>query len=120
LVISRKAGAKKHLTKSLKLKAEVLGKMGDTKGAIELMQDALEAAQQVGNPPLLWQIHHGLGLLLEGHGDPQRAREHHAEAMTLIEAAASKLDDASLKNSLLTALETGAIREAYSRTEPRR
>ena len=69
---------------------------------------------------MLWQIHHGLGLLLEGHGDLQMAREHHAEAMTLIEATASKLDDASLKNSLLTAPETGAIRDAYSRTDPKR
>jgi tetratricopeptide (TPR) repeat protein len=118
VTISRIAGAKKHLTKSLKLRAEVLEKMGNTEGAIESMQDALESAKEVGNPPLLWQIHHGLGLLLEGHGDPERAREHHAEAMTLIEATASKLDDTSLKNALLTAPETGAIREAYSRTEP--
>jgi len=117
VAISRKAGAKKHLTKSLKLRAEVLEKSGNTEGAIESMQDALETAQQVGNPPLLWQIYHGLGLLLEGHGDPQGAREHHAEAMALIEATASKLDDTSLKNSLLTAPETGAIRDAYTRTE---
>jgi tetratricopeptide (TPR) repeat protein len=114
LTISRKAGAKKHLTKSLKLKAEVLGKMGDIDDAIELMQDALETGQQVGYPPLLWQTHYGLGLLLEKQGNLQEAREHYVEAMTLTEATASKLDDESLKNALLTAPETRAMRDAYA------
>jgi tetratricopeptide (TPR) repeat protein len=119
LDISRKAGAKKHLTKSLKLKAEVLGKMGDTEEAIELMQDAREAGQQVGYPPLLWQTHYGLGLLLEKQGNLQEAREHYAEAITLTEATASKLDDASLKNALLTAPETKAMRDAYAGIQPK-
>jgi len=96
----------------------VLSKMGNTEEAIELMQDALETAQLVGNPPLLWQIHHGLGLLLEKQGNPQEAREHHAEALALIEATASKLDDASLRDGLLAAPVTEAIRDAHTRTEP--
>jgi len=112
VAISREVGAKKHLAKSLKLKAEVLDKMGNEEGAIESMKDALEAADLVGNPPLLWQIHHGLGILLERQGELQRAKEHHAEAMTFIESTASKLDNIFLKNALLTAPETAAIRNA--------
>jgi tetratricopeptide (TPR) repeat protein len=117
VAISRKAGAKKHLTKSLMLKAEVLGKMGNTEEAIGSMQDALEAGRQVGNPPLLWQTHYGLGLLLEMRGNLQEARGHYAEAMTLIEATASKLDDPSLKDALLTGPEMKAVHEAYSKIE---
>ncbi|UCD45939.1 MAG: tetratricopeptide repeat protein, partial [Candidatus Bathyarchaeota archaeon] len=117
VAISRKAGAKKHLTKSLKLRAKVLGKMGNTEGAIESMQDALEAGQQVGYPPLLWQIHHSLGNLLLEHGDPREAKEHYAEAKALIEETASKLNDPSLKDALLTGPEITAINEACSKIE---
>jgi len=117
LAISEKAGAKKYIAKSLKLKAEVLVKMGNLGEAIELMERALKLAQQVGNPPILWQAHHSLGLLLEKRGGLQEANEHYAEAITLIEATASKLNDPSLKNSLLTATRTQAIRGAYTKTK---
>lgn len=119
LAISKKAGAKKHTAKSLKLKAEVLGGMGKTGEAIDLMRDSLNVAREVGNPPLLWQIHHGLGRLLEEQGDLHEAEEHYAEAMTLIEDNASKLDDLSLRKSLMTAPETIAIRDACNKTEPK-
>jgi len=118
LAIFEKAHAKKYIAKGLKLKAEALAKMGNLREAIELMQNALKRAQQVGNPPLLWQIHYSLGLLLEEYGDSQKANEHHAEAIAIIERTASKLNDASLKNALLTALLTKAIHDAYAKTKP--
>ena len=118
LTISEGAGARKYIPKSLKLKAEALAKMGNMEEAVKLMENALKLAQQVGNPPLTWQIHHSLGLLLEKHGDPQKASEHHAEALALLEATASRLDDPSLKNTLLTAPPTKTIRDAYARTKP--
>ncbi|MDH5365224.1 MAG: tetratricopeptide repeat protein, partial [Dehalococcoidia bacterium] len=65
LGISEKARAKKYIAKSLKLKAEALAKMGNIEEAIELMENALKLAQELGNPPLLWLIHYSLGLLLE-------------------------------------------------------
>ena len=116
LAISEKAGAKKYIAKGLKLKAEVLTEKGNAKEAIELMEKALKLAQHVGNPPLLWQIHHSLGLLLEKRGNPQRANEHHAEAIALIEATASKLNSKFLASALLTAPQTKAIRNAKTRT----
>ena len=118
LGVSEKAGAKKYIAKGLKLKAEVLAKMGNIEEAIELMQNAMKLAQELGNPPLLWQTHYSLGLLLEKHGNPQKANEHHAEAIALIEETASKLKDASLTNILLTAPQTKAIHDAYAKTKP--
>jgi len=118
LIISEKAGAKKYIAKGLKLKAEILAKMGNTQEAIELVENALKLAQEVGNPPLLWQIHYSFGLLLEKQGNLQKANEHYAEAIALIEETASKLNDASLKNSLLTAPQTKAIHDAYAKTKP--
>ncbi len=114
----KKSGRKKYLVRSLKLKAEVLAKMGNLREAIALMGDALKLAQQVGNPPALWQTHHALGLLLEKHGAQEEAREHHAKAIALIEATAAKLDDPSLKNSLLSSAQAKAIRDANERTKP--
>jgi len=82
------------------------------------MENALKLAQQVGNPPLIWQIRHSLGLLLEKCGSPQKANEHYAEAIALIEATASKLNDSSLRNSFLTAPQTKAIHDANAKTKP--
>lgn len=117
LAISEMAGAKKYIAKGLKLKAEVLAEMGNIDEAIKLMENALKLAQQVGNPPILWQTHHSFGLLFEKQGNPQKANEHYAEAIALIEATASRLNDPSFRNSLLTATRTQAIRGAYSRTK---
>jgi tetratricopeptide (TPR) repeat protein len=119
LAISEKAGARKYISKGLKLKAEILAKTGKTEEAVELMQSALKLAQEVGNPPLLWQTRYSLGLLLEKQGNLQEAGEHYAQAIALIEETASRLKDASLKSSLLTAQQTKAIRDACARTKPR-
>jgi tetratricopeptide (TPR) repeat protein len=119
LTMSKKAGAKKYIVKGLKLKSEILAKTDNHEEASELMQNALELAQEVGNPPLLWQTHYSLGLLLEKQGNLQRANEHYAQAIALIEETASKLKDESLKESLSTAQQTKAIQEAYAKTKPR-
>ena len=116
LARSEKAGAKKYIGYGLKLKAEALAKMGNIKEAINVMENALNLAQHVGNPPLLWQIHHSFGLLEEKHGDSGKANEHHFKAIALIEAVASQLNDAVLKSTLLTSQKTRAIRDAYART----
>ena len=91
--------------------------MGNVVEAIELMQNALRLAQQIGNPPLLWQTHYSLGLLLEKHGNTQKANEHYKEALGLVEGTASKLNDLSLRNTLLTAPQTKAIQDAYGKTK---
>jgi predicted ATPase len=118
LAISEKAGAKKYIAKGFKLKAEALAKMGKAEEAIELMEKALELAQQVGNPPLLWQIHYSFGLLEEKCGGAQKANEHYAKAMALIEAVASQLNDAVVRSTLLTSQETRAVRDAINRSMP--
>ena len=119
LAISRKAGAKKYIAKGLKLKSEALSKMGNPEEAIELMRNALKFAQEVNNPPLLWQTHYSLGLLLEKQHNLKEANHHYAQAATLVEETASKLKDESLKNRLLAAEQTKAIRDSYERTNPR-
>lgn len=118
LAISETAGAKKYIAKGLKLKAEVFAEMGNLGEAIELMENALNLAQELGNPPLLWQTHYSLGLLLGKHGNLQKANEHYAEAIALVEETASKLKDTSLKNILLTAPQTKTIHDAYAKTKP--
>ena len=116
LAIAEKAGAKKYIAKGLKLKAEVLAEMGNMDEGIELMENALETAQHVGNPPLLWEIDYSLGLLFERYGDLQKAKVHYARSLSILETAASKLDSAVLKGTLLTSPMTRTIRAAYTRT----
>ncbi len=119
LVALKKADAKKYIAKGLKLKAEVLANMGNLEEAIELMSDALKLAQQVGNPPILWQIYHSLGLLLQKRGHLQQAKDHQARALALIEETASKLSDPSLANTVLTAPLTKAIRNSCAKRTPK-
>jgi tetratricopeptide (TPR) repeat protein len=102
----------------LKQKSEILAKTGNPEEAIELMQNALRLAQELGNPPLLWQTHYSLGALLEKQEKQQEASKPYAEAIALIEKTGSKLNDTSVKNTLLTAPQTEAIRSAYVRTKP--
>ena len=116
LTTSEKAGAKKYIAKSLKLKAEVFAKVDRIGEAIELMENSLRSALQVGNPPSIWQIHYSLGLILEKHGDAAKANERYARAVALIGAVAAKLNDAVLKSTFLTSPETRAIRDSYART----
>ena len=101
----------------MKLKSEILEKIGNPEEAIELMQNALKLAQELGNPPLLWQTHYSLGGLLEKHEKQQEANKHYAEAIALLEKTASTLRDASLKDTLLTVPQTKAIQDAYARTK---
>ncbi len=115
LAISEKAGAKKYIAYGLKLKAEALAKMGNIKAAIDVMGNALNLAQHVGNPPLLWQIHYSFGLLEEKNGHMQRANELYAKSLALIEAVASRLNDAVVKSTLLTSQETRDIHDAIDR-----
>ena len=117
LIMYEKADAKKYIARGLKLKAEALAGMGRMDEATGLMEEALKLAQQIGNPPTLWQIHHGFGLLFERRGDLQKASRHHAAAIALIEATASKLNDSSVKNTLLTSAQTNTIYDAYTRTK---
>ncbi len=116
LAISEKAGAKKYVAKGLRLKAEVLAKMGKIEEAVKLIENALNLAQQVGNPPLLWQIHYSFGLLEEKKGNAKEANEHYVKSLALIEAVASQLNDAVVKSTLLTSQETRAIRDAIDRS----
>jgi tetratricopeptide (TPR) repeat protein len=118
LAISEKAGAKKYIANGLKLKAEVFAKMGNIAEAVGLIENALKLAQQVGNPTQLWQLHYSFGLLEEKHGDAQKANEHYAKAIALIEAVASRLNDAVLRSTLLTSQETRAVRDAVDRLMP--
>jgi predicted ATPase len=120
LAISEKTNAKKYIARGLNLKAETLAKMGNIEEAFGLMQNASKLAQEVGNPPLLWQVHYSLGLLHEKHENPLEANAHFSEAIALIEATASKLNDKSLADTLLTAQKTMEIREAFTKTKPTR
>jgi len=115
LALSEKAGAKKYIAYGLKLKAEALAKIGNVEKAIDVMEKALNLAQHVGNPPLLWQIHYSFGLLHEKNGDVQRANELYVRSLALIEAVASQLNDAVVKSTLLTSQETRDIRDAVNR-----
>jgi tetratricopeptide (TPR) repeat protein len=109
LIIAEKADAKKHFVKCLKLKAEILSVMNYSDEAFKTMQDALELAQKVGYPPLLWQTHYNIGQLLEKRGDSLGAWEHFATAAKLVEATASKIDDELLRNTIMKSPEMIAL-----------
>ncbi len=111
LNISHKAGAKKHITKCLKLKAEALDRMGRTGEASENMREAAELAERIGYPPLIWESHHGLGLILKEHGDKKEASQYFNKALKTLEETASSISNPQLQNALLTSQEIKALRK---------
>jgi len=111
LDISRKAGAKKHIAKCLKLRAEVLEAMGDREVALEEMRGALSQAQLVGYPPLLWETHHALGKMLKARGEEMQAAQSYSEAIRLLEGTASSIRNPSLRNTLVLSGQMEALRK---------
>ncbi len=60
-------------------------------------ESAIGVAAKAGDPLSQWRGHGGLGRIAEKEGDNQKAFEHYAKAITIIESMRSKFTDPGLK-----------------------
>jgi hypothetical protein len=64
------------------------------------LNQVLEIATKIGNPPQLWKTYQVLGELYERKGESEQARSAYRSAIEVIEEVASRLQDQELKQDL--------------------
>ena len=96
------ARAKKYVAHSKKIKAEVLAKMNRFKEAHLIINEALGLAVETQSPFLMWRIRYAMGHIYAENGEQEKANQNYSKAKSLIEETASKLEDCTLAESLLS------------------
>ncbi len=76
---------------------------GDTKRAIDHLQEAEALAERLGPPGELWQIRARIGELHERRGEDSEAREAYSRAAQTLRDLAAKIEDEGLREGFLSA-----------------
>jgi tetratricopeptide (TPR) repeat protein len=105
----------KNVVKGRRLRGQVLtalGKLGEAETELEM---ALAIAIEIGNPPQLWKTYVALGELRRAQGREDEALGAFGEALNVIHGVAERLEDASLRETLMSSPHVEAIRQAAPR-----
>ncbi len=74
---------------------------GETRQAIESLQEAAVLANEIGLPGELWQIQAALGEVYTSCGEREQAEQAFAQALALVQALAEKIEDEALRTNFL-------------------
>lgn len=103
LDLARNTKARKNIARSCLLRGHVLQAMGDIARARAAMRHALQVAQNLENPGLIWPCRLALAQLEERAGQPAAAHEQYVAAHEVIARITSRLADAALRARFLDA-----------------
>jgi tetratricopeptide (TPR) repeat protein len=103
---------RRNVTKGRRARAAAMLAMGDAEGALEHLELALAAAREVGNPAQLWKTLEVQAQALDTLGRDGEAHRAYAEAVTTLEAVAARLEEPSLRDTLLSSSELRRLRVA--------
>ncbi|MDQ3931504.1 MAG: AAA family ATPase, partial [Actinomycetota bacterium] len=112
LALAEESDSRKNIVKGRRLRGEAIIAQGKLGEAEQELQAALGAAQQIGNPPQLWQTHAALGRLRTAKGKTEDARNAYQQALSIIEGVAAGLHDEGLRATLLDSPQTQTVRRA--------
>ncbi len=98
--IAAPAHLREALCQALRLKALALLALGRAEEAQAALQRALELAEVIGKPKVLWEVHASFGLLTETLGLPEVAAAHREAARRIIAALAANLSDPARRAGL--------------------
>jgi tetratricopeptide (TPR) repeat protein len=112
LELAEQTSARKNLIKGWKLKGEALAAAGEAREALGVLGRAVQAAEQLGNPPLLWKSRYALGDVLRRLGHGAQAQAHYAHAAATIQGTAAGLPAGHLRNTFLAAGPVRAVLRA--------
>jgi predicted ATPase/DNA-binding SARP family transcriptional activator len=115
LKLAVRTSSRKNLVKGWRLRGEALADLGRLDEAADELGQAVVAAEEIGNPPLIWKSHFSLGQVLEHQGRSLEAGREYQMAVDAIEATAAGLRDADLRESFLRAGPVCAVCAARSR-----
>jgi|TARA_B100000315_G_scaffold95979_3_gene88156 predicted ATPase len=106
---------KKNMVKGWRLKGQALLAQGHADEAEQAIQRALSIAQEIGNPPQLWQTYQALGELCTSREDLVAAGIAYRNSLDTIEDVAARLQDDQIKSTFLSAQPVQQIRDSVAR-----
>ena len=112
LALAEQSDSKKNIVKGRRLRGQVFLAQGKLAEAEKELATALEIAQEIGNPPQLWNTHAALGDLRQAQGRVDDGRQAYRDALAVIEGVAAGLSDESLRETFLSSDHVQGIRRA--------
>ena len=98
--IATPQGLREILTQALRLKSEAhlaLGHLADAQDAIE---HALQLAEEIAKPRVLWDVHASAAAVKARQGDAQAAAAHQAAVREIVHKLAANLSDPAMRAGL--------------------
>lgn len=105
--------ARRHMTKSLRLKGDIALARRQWDAAEGWLQQALPLAQAVGNPTQIWKTHLALGRLHSAAKRPEQARQAYHAACQVIDQIKANIQNSTLQAGLE---QSPLIRNVYALT----
>jgi diguanylate cyclase len=114
--LAEHSSSPRNIAKGRRLRGQALTALGQLDAAESGLEAAMKTAVRLGNPPQIWKTHAALGKLHRARGDLDGASRAAETALSIVEAVAGSLDEASLRSALLRSDEVAAMRRAASST----
>ena len=109
--------SRKNLVKGWRLQGQAYCRQKRLPEAEAALQKALTMAQEIGNPPQLWQTYQALGEFFEQLGQREQARSVYTSALQVIDDVANQLQDQDLTRTLLMARAVEEMRASLARLQ---
>ena len=86
LEMARATTSRKYLVRALRVRGELAGRRRRWDDAARVLDEALEMARAIGNPPQLWRTHAAVARLRDARGDGSGSRAAWREARSIVDA----------------------------------
>ncbi len=102
---------RKYQVRAQRLQGTIFAAREKPEEAQEEFRQALEIAEELGNPTQLWRTHQALGIIYRGNGNETKAGQQFGKSLAVVEDIAAGLSDPGLKEGFLNSL---PIREVFA------
>ena len=108
-------GSRKYITEAKGLRGEILLANGQIEESFRELQEALNIAQEMASPTLMWRTARLLGRAYIHHQDTNSASATYQLALNTITTLADQISNKELREVFLTSSEVASIREDFIR-----
>ncbi len=114
LDLAERSDSPKNVVKARRLRGQALRSKGRIDEATLEFEQAASIARAIGNAGQLWRSCAALGDLQRARGRDDDARATFTEALSVIDRIAEGLTDQNLRDTFLSSVPVGAIREGVA------
>lgn len=108
-------GSRKYITEAKGLRGEILLANGQIEESFRELQEALNIAQEMASPTLMWRTAQLLGRAYIHHQDTNSASATYQLALNTITTLTDQISNKELREVFLTSSEVASIREDFIR-----